>query len=316
MTGARFPALANSPILLLAICGFLFASKIMLTKAALDAGAQVFQLVFVVNSGAGLFLLALVIWTRQPIPLRRAHIALYVGLGLLSFAAPALLSNAVVDRVGPAYTSTVYSLSPLLTMTFASGLGIERMTINRLTGITLGFGGMLVLVHQQIALIDVGQTAWVIVGLLIPASAALGNIVRTAYWPKGTSALAFSCATLLTSSIMVAIAATYFETPAEWQFDNERAGKWMACSVVLSALSYVLNFHLQRVAGPVIFSQIGYWGAGYGILLAALLFGDVLTVSSIFGITGIMCGGVLASHRGSLVLSRSGRRSSTHDSTH
>jgi drug/metabolite transporter (DMT)-like permease len=278
----------------------------MLTKAALDAGAQVFQLAFVVNSGAGLFLLAVVAWTRQTIPLKRSHIALYVGLGLLSFAAPALLSNAVVHRVGPAYTSTVYSLSPLLTMTFASGLGVERMTISRLIGITLGFGGMLILVHQQIASIDIGQPVWVIVGLLIPASAALGNIVRTAFWPKGTSALAFSCATLLTSSIIVAIAATYFESPAEWQFDNERAGKWMACLVGLSPLSYLLNFHLQRVAGPVIFSQIGYWGAGYGILLAALLFGDVLTVSSILGITGIMCGGVLASHRGNLVLSRGG----------
>lgn len=64
--------------------------------------------------------------------------------------------------------------------------------------------------------------------------------------------------------------------------------------IAVSAISYVLNFQLQKIAGPVVFSQIGYWGTGFGVLLAALLFGDVLTALSLIGLAAIICGGVIA----------------------
>ncbi len=64
--------------------------------------------------------------------------------------------------------------------------------------------------------------------------------------------------------------------------------------IAVASLSYVLNFQLQKVAGPVIFSQIGYWGTGFGVILAALLFGDVLTSLSLGGLVAIICGGVVA----------------------
>ena len=65
----------------------------------------------------------------------------------------------------------------------------------------------------------------------------------------------------------------------------------------MSALSQVMNFRLQQIAGPVVFSQIGYWGTGFGVLLAAMLFGDVLTALSLAGLACIIVGGVLANRR-------------------
>lgn len=72
---------------------------------------------------------------------------------------------------------------------------------------------------------------------------------------------------------------------------------WLGGFVLMSALSYVLNFRLQGIAGPVVFSQIGYWGIGFGVLLAAILFRDVLTALSLAGLSAIVCGGVLANQR-------------------
>lgn len=192
------------PFLLLASCGFMFAAKIMVSKVALDEGADPFQLGVVGNLGAGALLVAWLVARRERISFDRRSLALYLALGVVSVALPTVLSFFVVYGVGPAYTATVYSLSPLLTMGFAAGFGIERMTIPRSAGIGLGLLGMVALVQQQMASIDFAQPVWVAIGLLIPACAALGNIIRSAFWPKGASALAFACATLFTSSLVMA----------------------------------------------------------------------------------------------------------------
>jgi len=288
---------SESALGLLGLCGFLFAGRIMLNKVALDAGIQPFQLGVFSDLGAGLFLLPLLAASRQRIPTAPEHLALYLVLGLVSFAVPSVLSNFVVQKVGPAYTSIVYCLSPLLTMSFAAGLGIERMFLRRFKGIVIGFTGMVALVQQQILQIDIGQPVWVAVGLAIPVCAAAGNIIRSAWWPKGTSALAFSCGASLTSSVMVALMAPIFEAPGGWRFNDPTILSWLVGLGAMSALSQVMNFRLQQIAGPVVFSQIGYWGTGFGVLLAAILFDDVLTALSFAGLACIMVGGILANRR-------------------
>lgn len=282
------------PLLLLGSCGFVFALKIMLSKAALDAGADPFQLGVVGNFGAGLLLSVWLVVRREPISLQRRNVALYLALGIVSVALPTVLSFLVVRRIGPAYTATVYSLSPILTMSFAAGLRIERMTVQRSAGITIGLLGMLALVQQQLMAIDFSQTAWVVIGLVIPTCAALGNIIRSALWPKDASPLAFACATLFTSSVVVAAISLVLASPSQWRFDEPALATWLGGFVLVSALSYVLNFRLQGIAGPVVFSQIGYLGPGFGVLLAALLFGDVLTILSLGGLATMIVGGVLA----------------------
>lgn len=270
----------------------------MVSKATLDAGADPFQLGVVGNLGAGLLLYVWLLARRETISLELRNIALYLALGIVSVALPTILSFFVVERIGPAYTATVYSLSPVLTMSFAAGLGIERMTVQRSSGIVIGLLGMLALVQQQLMAIDFAQTAWVIIGLFIPTCAALGNIIRSALWPKGASSLAFACATLFTSSLVMAALSPVFATPSQWKFDEPVLAFWLGGFVMVSALSYVLNFRLQGIAGPVVFSQIGYWGTGFGIVLAAVLFGDVLTILSLAGLAAIIVGGVLANrHR-------------------
>ncbi len=297
MIAARLSRGFGSPIILLGMCGLLFASRIMISKMALDSGVQPFQLGLFGNLGAGLCLLPWIVASRQAIPTRPEHMILYAILGIVSFAVPTVLSYLVVKQVGPAYTSTVYCLSPLLTMSFAAGLGIERMFLRRFTGIVIGFMGMIALVQQQIVQIDMGKPVWIALGLAIPVCAAMGNIIRSAWWPKGTSALAFSCGALLSSAFLVACMAPAFEAPLEWRFDDLSIVSWIACLGAWSALSQLLNFRLQQIAGPVVFSQIGYWGTGFGVLLAAILFDDVLTLLSLAGLACIMGGGILANRR-------------------
>lgn len=285
------------PLILLCLCGFMFASKIMVSKAALSAGADPFQLGIVGNLGAGLLLSGWLAARGETLASACRTPLLYLALGIVSVALPTILSFFVVQRVGPAYTATVYSLSPILTMGFAAGFGLERMTARRSAGIVTGLFGMMALVQQQLAAIDFAQPTWVVIGLLIPACTATGNIIRSAFWPPGASALAFACATLFTSSLVMTILSPLFGPIGRWSFADPVLAFWLTGFVLVSALSDVLNFRLQKAAGSVVFSQIGYWGTGFGVLLAALLFGDVLTAPSLIGLAGIVIGGVLANRR-------------------
>ncbi|WFS03870.1 DMT family transporter [Rhizobium tumorigenes] len=289
--------LLASPFLLLVVAGFLFAAKVMVSKAALDAGVQPFQLGVIGNLGAGVILFPWLLGSKTSLPCSPRHLLLYLLLGLISFALPVVLSHLVVARVGPAYGATIYCLSPLLTMTLAVALRLEKIYFLRSFGIILGFVGMIALVQQQLLQIDMSQHFWVISGLAIPVCAAFGNIMRSAYWPRGTSALAFSCATLVVSSAMLGVAAPFFESPANWHFADASIAFWLLAFICVSAISYLANFRLQELAGPVVFSQIGYWGTGFGILLAATLFEDVLTTLSFIGMGCIVSGSALARRR-------------------
>lgn len=265
----------------------------MISKAALNAGAAPLQTAFISNVGAGLILFAILRRRGIKIPTEKKHIILYIVLGLVSVCLPTALQQYVVLHVGPAYTSTVYALSPVLTLGFAAGMGLERLAVKRIAGIAVGLLGMLILVEQQIREIEFGNYEWVIIGLGIPTFAAAGNVIRSAYWPSGTSALAFSCATIATSSVFLLILAVIFENPLQWNYYGNIIIYTITALVLVSALSYLMNFRLQEVGGSVFFSQLGYWGTGFGVLLAALLFGDVLTLTSLAALLMIFIGGLL-----------------------
>ena len=279
---------------LLVFCGFAFACKIILSKGALSAGMHPIQLGILGNLGAGLLLIPILIKTSGNLGFGKNNLILYFILAIISSAIPTVLSYWVVDKVGPAYTATVYSLSPLLTMTFAVGLHIERLSLRRCSAIIIGLAGMLLLVQQQITQINAQQPLWIILGLIIPVCAASGNIIRSRYWPKGTSALSFSCGMLLISSMVLMIICPFVESPQDWMFFQQDTAIWFGALLMMLAISTVANFQLQHLGGPVLFSQLGYWGTGFGVLLAAIIFDDVLTFSAIFGVVLIVIGGFLS----------------------
>jgi drug/metabolite transporter (DMT)-like permease len=285
------------PFLLLVVCSFLLAAKIMVAQAAISTGLRPFQLAILGNAGAAVVLLVFARTTGQTISWERRHLKLYLVLGIISFAVPTVVTYLVVDPVGPAYVSSLYALSPVLTMTLAALFGLEGLTARRTFGIFIGFVGMIALIQQKIVGIDFSAMFWVLLGLTVPLAAATGNIIRTAFWPSGASPLSFATATLLISSILLAAVGPLIENPATWSFHGEGQVFWLVVLIGVSALSYLLNYTFQKIAGPVVFSQIGYWGTGFGVILAAILFGDVLRVASLVGVVAIIAGGLLANRR-------------------
>ena len=287
------------PCILLVIVGFMLAQLIMISKVAVTSGVQPLELAFISTLGAGIILIILAAKNAEIPPLSPRHLVLYLVLGCVSFAYPNAVTYFVVDRVGPAYGSIVYSLSPLITFALAALIGIEKMTLKRGLGLAIGLIGVALVVWQKTDVKLNGEYLWILMGLTVPASLAIGNVIRTAYWPKGTSALSFASATLLVSAMLLFVVAIATEGASTWLVKTPVELKWITVMLVTSAVFYVLIFRLQKIAGPVYLSQIGYWGTGFGVVLAALIYGDLVSTLAVGGIALIISGAVLANSKNS-----------------
>jgi drug/metabolite transporter (DMT)-like permease len=110
-------------------------------------------------------------------------------------------------------------------------------------------------------------------------------------WPKDASPLDLAPGTLLTSALLllpVAVPQLDGQTPGL----ATAAGQVLSGLIASSALFYALFFRLQKTAGPVYLSQIGYVGTGFGVAIAIAMFGDPVSAGMLLGI-GLIIGGVL-----------------------
>ena len=275
---------------LLILCGALFALKIILSKAALQAGMQVLQLGILGNLLAAACLLPLVLYRREVIAFGRQHMALYVALGLVTFALPTIISNLVVTRVGAGYTASVYCLSPLMTMGLAAIFGLEKLFLRRVIAIIFVLTCVVILLQQQFLLIQFDQRIWILIGLSIPICAASGNIIRSAFWPKGMSPLGFSFVTLIISALMMIPLLPLMEDVSTWRFFERDTLLALIGFAAVTSLSFVYNFKLQALAGAVFFSQVGSVGTGFGVLMGALFFDETVTLIMVIALIGIVVG--------------------------
>ncbi len=287
-------AVLSRPMILLVVVGFLLALMIIIAKTTVSRGVGSLELAFVTNLGAGIILFGVTIKKADLPPWTWRHIALYFVLGIVSFGLPNVVTYVVADKVGPAYSSMVYSLSPLMTFAFAAGFGVEKINLVRGIGLLIGFSGATLIVSQIAGGNGDSNPLWVFLGLIIPASVAIGNVIRTAFWPPRTSPLSFAGVTLLVSALQLFVVALFIDDPASWLVQTPAEVIGISAMALTASLFFLLLFHLQQAAGPVFLSQIGYWATGFGVVLSAVIYGDLISLISIGGIVLIIAGAFLA----------------------
>lgn len=291
-------AIFSRPMPLLVSVGFLLTVIIMISKVAVSSGIRPLELGLAGSLGAGIILFC-VVAVRSDLPSwSRSRLLLYFILGIVSFGFPNVITFLVVQHAGPAYGATVYALSPLFTFIIAASFGVERLSLSRFIGILTGLIGASLVLSQKVVGSDVsGGIFWALLGLTIPASLATGNVLRTAFWPKGASPASFASATLLVSALQLIIVAFIIDDPTSWGGKTSGDILLIAALIVASAVMYLLLFRLQHIAGAVFLSQIGYWATGFGVIFSFLLFGDLISLFSIGGIILIIAGSVLVRKR-------------------
>ena len=283
------------PVLLLLGSGAAFGSVYALAKPVLAAGISPLLLILLQALGGGAIILALAIARGRAPRLSPLFLRYYAIGGSLGFAVPNALLYAVIPHVGVGIGATITSLSPLFTWGMARLIGMEPHSARRALGLATGFAGAALLAAR--GGLAGGIDLWFLLGLLVPAMLAFGNIYRTVAWPRGEPPLPLAAGMLLAGGLAAAPVALLAGALTPDPAALTGAAPLIAAQVALYAAGYVLLYEVQRIAGPVFLSQLGYVIPPVGLLWGIGAFGEVLSLLSWAGLGLIAAGLVLVNMR-------------------
>jgi drug/metabolite transporter (DMT)-like permease len=151
---------------------------------------------------------------------------------------------------------------------------MDRFHWVRLTGILLGFGGVLLVLLPKASLPSRDLTGWVLLGLLAPLCYALGAVLMARLDPPESKSLPLACGLLSASAVTMFLVMLSSGT---WWFFNgqlDKGGLAVIGAGINQAAIFVLMFEIIKRAGPVFFSTSNYIATLLGVAFGMLFFGD------------------------------------------
>lgn len=285
------------PLLLLLATGVSLGLALPFVRIATGSGITVPAFAFWQYFGGGLGLLLIAILTGAKPPLGALYLRFYAISGLITLALPSLLIFLAVSRIGAGLPGIAYAFPAMLTYVFALLLGMERPAWTRAIGIALGLCGILMILLPRSGPVDDAALPWMLLAMIAPVSLAMGNIYRTRYWPKDAAPLALAAGTLLGAAfwlLVTSLGMGAFYWPA---FSAGSADWTLPAAMVFACLSFLTYFELQRVAGPVYLSQIGYVMAATGLFIGTTVFGERYGLTVWLAVVVIVAGILLVNRR-------------------
>ena len=262
------------PLLMLLALGAMWGGNPNFSKALGIEGISPPAIVFWQTLGAGSILLAVCAIRRIPLPLDRKALIYYAFIGWVCIDMAYMTVVIVVRHIPVGSLAVITVLSPLLTYVFAIVLQLERPQILRVTGILIGLGGVAVLVLPRGSLPSEDALPYALLGLLVPAGYAAGNVFAEIGRPKGADNVALAAGTMIFANIgggVIALANDSFH-PA-WQ-SLGRGEALLAGYAVTTAVAFMFFLGIVSRAGAVYLGQVGYLVTLAGIGWGMLFFGE------------------------------------------
>lgn len=291
---ARISAL-QAPIYVVTF-GVIFGVTISMAKLGAQQGLSPMALVFWQMLGAGVLLAITATVKGQRPKLIPRHLRYYVIAGILGNAFPTTLTFLAASKIGTGLAGLVYPLSPVFTYAFAVLFGMDKPHRWKITGLGLGLVGAMIIIVSPLIFGNGEHYAdisifWLAIVFTVPIFLACGNIYRSRDWPPNTGSLPLAAGMLIATALMllpVLILTGNFKAP---DLSGSSIDWIILANTVLSYVDFIVYFELQRIAGPVYFSQVSYFITITTMAIGVILFNEVLDysvwVAVIFIFTGL-----------------------------
>lgn len=246
---------------------------------------------------------ALVIWLRfvlrTQLDLSAPALLSYAVIGLFGNALPFTLIGWSEQTLDSSLTAVLMGIMPLFTVIMAHFfLKDEPFSSRALTGITLGFFGLLVLL---------GASAWngtdnELLAQITVLVASLSYAGVTIFVRRQVTASGVEVATgaLVAGTVFAFIIAFTLENPTQMNWSQRAVVPMIMLGLFPTALASVLYFRLVRNLGATRFAQINYIIPVFGSIIGVFIMGEqtewrmwialVLVLSGIFLVHGARWG--------------------------
>ena len=193
-------------------------------------------------------LLGLTFFLGHRLPSRLSTWTPFLVMGLLNNVVPFSLLSAGQTMVSVGLASIINGMTPLFTILVMASYREERLTMQRVVGVLLGVGGV-VLISRPDA--DMGDARLLGIGLCLAATLSYGY---AALWGRRYLAdvppLTSATCQLVSSTLIMTVVVAIIDRP--WTLPMPSTEVWMAlCALALlgTAVAYVVFFEILSRAG-------------------------------------------------------------------
>jgi drug/metabolite transporter (DMT)-like permease len=240
---------------------------------------------------AALVLLPIVVW-RGGLTDWRVHWPQLLVVGLTQSALPFVLFSFAATRIPSGLSAILGATTPLFTALIARFWLGDRLDASRVTGLAVGFSGVLWLVGGKAGLTAGGGSAcWAVVACLLAALLYGFSSNYTKRTLASASPLAVAAGTQLASTLMLALPAVgawpeIAPTPRAW-------AALIVLAIACSAVAYVLFYRLIARVGAARTVSVTYLIPAFGVLWGRLFLGEAITPRLALGCAVILAGTAL-----------------------
>jgi drug/metabolite transporter (DMT)-like permease len=253
-------------------------------------------------AGAALFLLPLLA-LRGASSVVRAHWRPIAVIGLVNSALPFTLFTLAALAINAGLSAILNSTAPLWAAAIAALWLGERLSPLRLTGLAVGFGGVLFLAWDKASFKadDHGVSAGVAIAACLLATLCYGfaaNYTKRAL--QGVSPLAVAAGSQSAAAVALALPAAW-----AWPAQTPSGTAWWALAalaLLCTGVAYLMFFRLIARLGPSRAISVTFLIPVFGVLWGTLFLGEAVTGAMMAGCAVILVGtalttGLIARHR-------------------
>jgi len=279
--------------LLFVLLGFFWGSSYLFIKIGVEAGLPPFTLITLRLLFGFILLATVVAIAREPLPRDPKTYGHLIVMGAVNIAIPFSLITWAELTVDSSLAAILTAPVPLFVIVIAAiFLRDERITINRLAGLAVGFVGVAILVGFDPAEVAAGDLAGEIALIGATLSYACGAVYarRNIHGLRPMIPAVFQVGFALT---MVSVLAFVFERPIDVvsRITPEALFAVVWLGILGSGLAYLLFFRTLGRWGATRTSMVAYLLPVFGIALGVYFRNEPLTIPLLVG-TALVIGGV------------------------
>jgi drug/metabolite transporter (DMT)-like permease len=247
-------------------------------------------------------LLVVVAVTRTPLPRDTRTLGHLAVLGAVNIAIPFWLIGWAEQHIDSGLAGILQSTAPFFTLVIAASfIHDEHITRDRLTGIGLGFAGILVLSVENIADLGSAVGAERLLAELAVVGASLAYAVGNTYARRNlrnTRPLVLSAGQVGWAVVLVAILAVVVDGGVTLPAVPEAAFSVLWLGAVGTGFAYIVFFRLLTGWGPTRASLVAYLLPVVAVILGVLVLGETVDAFFLAGAALIVAGVWVVNRKG------------------
>ncbi len=275
------------------LISILWGSTWLVIKIGLESVSPFFGVAIRFTIALVILILIMVI-RKERLPADRSSVKIYLTLGFLSFSLPYAMVYWAEQYIPSGLTSILFAIYPFIVAIMSHFvLSAERLTLYKIIGIVLGFGGILIIFWEDIHIQGVSTLA---MGVVLLSTVFQGiSLVTVKKIGKHLSPAALNVGGMLVGIFVAYAIAFAFEDFSALRFDAKGVGSILYLGTFGTVATFMIYYWLLKRIEAVYLSLVSFVYPVIAVILGAVILHEALE-PQIFTGAGFVLAGILVAN--------------------